>query len=447
MSMSLPRLPFGKLSFRLPFGSFSLRNRLNGTGAAGPRRILAFAGVVVVLGGVVVGLTLRETTHPLVSRPGRLPQADPLPGGPNSNPYQDALAMRSNQEEAARQQAAGQSFTPQIAPSQSYADKPHRVRALLTSPPPSSTPAPKAAEAPPPVPPPSLTTHDAAASARVVQIASQQGQGQGQPQGQGQSQGQGQTQEDTRYKAAIDRLMGGWGSRPPRTDVILPPDQTEAAEDSRSRGGQRNIGQGGGEAAPATASPASAGSNRPSRQRVLIPAGRGVQAHTILAASSDQNSSVVLEADSGPIIHSRLIGSFSREGDRLVIRVSKMTYAGHEGGVDGVVVSPQTMEAGVASSVDEHYAARFLLPAAAAFVSGLGQAIGQSNSTVVASPFGGATAFQRLNLGQQAGVGVGAAAARVGQALDQAAPRNSTVNVEARSSVAVMFLSDVTAPE
>jgi len=442
MSMSLPRLPFGKRSFRLPSGGPSLRNRLNGTGTAGPRRILAFAGAVVALGAVVLSLTLRETTHPPVSRPGRLPQADPLPGGPNSNPYQDALAMRSNQEEAARQQAAGQSFTPQIAPSQPYADKPHRVRGLLTSPPPPPPPAAKAAQAPQAAPPASsLTTHDTAATAKVVQIASQQGQGQGQPQGQGQG------QDDTRYKTAIDRLMGGWGSRPPRTDVILPPDQTDAAEDSRSRGGQRSAGQSSGEGAPATASPASASPGRSSRQRVLIPAGRGVQAHTILAASSDQNSSVVLEADSGPIIHSRLIGSFSREGDRLVIRVSKMTYAGHEEGVDGVIVSPETMEAGVASSVDHHYAARFLLPAAAAFVSGLGQAIGQSNSTVVASPFGGASAFQRLNLGQQAGVGAGAAAARVGQALDQAAPRNSTVNVDARSSVAVMFLSDVTVPD
>lgn len=439
--MSLPRLPIGKLSFRLPFDRFSLRNQLNGVGAAGPRRILAFAGVAVVLVATVVGLTLRETTHPPVSRPGRLPQADPLPGGPNSNPYQDALAMRSNQEEATKQQAAGQSYTPQIAPSQSYADKPHRVRALLTSPP-SPPPAAKAAQAPQAAPPaPSLTTHDTAAPAKVVQIASQQGQGQVQ------TQGQGQNQEDTRYKAAIDRLMGGWGSRPPRTDVILPPDQAEAAEDSRSRGGQHNIGQGGGETAPATASPASAGSGRSSRQRVLIPAGRGVQAHTVLATSSDQASPVVLEADSGPIAHNRLIGSFSREGDRQVIRVSKMNYGGREIGVDGIVVSPETMEAGVASSVDQHYAARFLLPAAAAFVSGLGQAIGQSNSTVVASPFGGATAFQRLNLGQQAGVGAGAAAARVGQALDQAAPRTSTVNVDARSSVAIMFLSDVTVPE
>ena len=439
--MSLPRLPFGKLAFRRPFGGSSLRNRLNGTGAAGPRRLLAFAGVGVALVAAVSALTLRETTHLAVSRPGRLPSADPLPGGPNSNPYQDALAMRSNHEAAAQQQEAGQSYTPQIAPSQPYADKPHRVRALLTSPPPSAPPAAKTVEAAPPAPAPSLTTHDAA-TPKVVQVASQQGQGQGQAQ-----QGQGQTQEDARYKAAIDRLMGGWGSRPPRTDVILPPEQAEAADDSRSRGGPRSAGQNSGEGAPATATPASAGSGRSSRQRVLIPAGRGTFAHTVLASSSDQNSPVVLEADSGPIVRTRLIGGFAREGDRLVIRVSKMTYGGHDVAVDGLVVSPDTAEAGVASSVEQHYLARFALPAAAAFVSGLGQAIAQSNSAVVASPFGGATAFQRLNLGQQAGVGAGAAGARIGQALDQAAPRGPTVRLDKDSSVGVMFLSDVVAPE
>ena len=268
-----------------------------------------------------------------------------------------------------------------------------------------------------------------------------------QGQGQGQTQGQGQNQEDTRYKAAIDRLMGGWGSRPPRTDVIMPPEQAEAAEDGRSRGGQRNAGQNSGEGAPATASPASAGSGRSSRQRVLIPAGRGIFAHTVLAASSDQNSPVVLEADSGPIAHARLIGGFSREGERLVVRINKMSFGGPDVGVDGLVVSPDTAEAGVATSVEQHYLARFLLPAGAAFVSGLGQAFAQSNSTVVASPFGGATALQRLNLGQQLGVGAGVAGARVGQALDQAAPRASTVHLDKNSSVGVMFLSDVTVAE
>jgi len=435
MSMASRKpLPPWLSGLRLPRGLAAIHGRFNGTGAAGPRRILVAAGIGGTVGAVLLAVTLHQSTPELVSHPGRLPAADPVPGGQNTNPYQDALATRSNQEAAAKQREAGESFTPQIAPSQPYVDKSvKRPRALLTSP-----PLPEPAKVEPAPGPASLATHDTAAPA-AIRVAS--------PQGQNGEQARNGSQANDPYSAAIARMMGGWGSRPPRTEVILPPDGAEAQEDPRSRGGPRGTQQGSGDAAPAVASPASAGSGRPSRGRVLIPAGRGVYAHSVLAASSDQNSPVVLEADSGPIAHARLIGSFSREDDRLVLRVTKMTYGGHDVGVDGLAVAPGTMEAGVASSVEQHYGARFLLPAAAAFVSGLGQAIGQSNSTVVASPFGGATAFQRLNLGQQAGVGAGAAAARVGQALDQAAPRGPTVKLDVGSSVGVMFLSDVTASD
>ncbi len=420
---------------RLPHGLAAVRGRFNGTGTAGPRRILVVAGIGGAVAAVLIAVTLHQSTPDLVSHPGRMPAADPLPGGPNSNPYQDALAARSNQDAAARQREAGESFTPQIAPSQSYTDKPgKKTRALLTSPPLPPEPA-KAAPAPVPA---SLTTSDATAPPAAIRVASPQA---------GQEQARNGASGNDPYAAAITRMMGGWGSRPPRTEVILLPDPAEAQEDPRSRGGPRSGGQGSGDAAAAVASPAAAGSAHQSRARVLIPAGRGVYAHTVTASSSDQNSPVVLEADSGPIAHARLIGSFSREDDRLVIRVTKMTYGGQQVGVDGIVLAPGTMEAGAASSVEQHYVARFALPAGAAFVAGLGQAFAQSNSTVVASPLGGATAFQRLNLGQQLGVGAGVAGGRIGQALDQAAPRGPTVKLDANSSVGVMFLSDVTAPD
>jgi len=429
------RLPRGLTAIRLPRALTGIRGRFNATGTAGPRRILVLAGIGGAVGAVLLALTLHRSTPDLVSHPGRLPAADPLPGGLNTTPYQDALTTRSNQEAAAKQRDAGESFTPQIAPSQSYADKSaKKTRALLTSPPP-----PEPAKASPEAVPASLTTNDTAASPAAIRVAS--------PQDQNGGQARSGTQANDPYSAAIARMMGGWGSRPPRTEVILPPDQAEAQEDPRSRGGPRGAQQGSGDAAPAVASPASAGSGRPSRGRVLIPAGRGVYAHSVLAANSDQNSPVVLEADSGPIAHARLIGSFSREDDRLVIRVTKMSYGGHDVGVDGIAVAPGTMEAGVASSVDQHYVARFALPAAAAFVAGLGQAFAQSNSTVVAGPLGGATAFQRLNLGQQLGVGAGVAGGRIGQALDQAAPRGPTAKLDVNSSVGIMFLSDVTAAD
>jgi intracellular multiplication protein IcmE len=103
------------------------------------------------------------------------------------------------------------------------------------------------------------------------------------------------------------------------------------------------------------------------------------------------------------------------------------------------------MEAGVASDVDQHYLARFILPAAAAFVQGLGQAIATtSNTAAVLSPFGGAAYTTHLNLNQQLGVAAGAAAGQIGAVLNQAAPKGPTVSLEANVSVGVMFLSNVT---
>jgi intracellular multiplication protein IcmE len=169
-----------------------------------------------------------------------------------------------------------------------------------------------------------------------------------------------------------------------------------------------------------------------------------VFAHPILALSSDQSSPVVMQADSGPIAGDRMIGSFAKQTDRLVIHINAIVHNGEQLSADGVVIAPDTMEAAVASKIDEHYAERFILPAAAAFVAGLGQALATtSNATTVLSPFGGATTTTNLNFHQQLGVAAGAAATQIGNTLNAEAPKGPTVSLEANVSVGVTFLSNV----
>ncbi len=211
MSTSARRLLPPWLSrLRVPRGLPAIRGRLNGAGAAGPRRILVTVGVAGAVAAALTALTFHHSPPDPVSRPGRLPAADPLPGGLNTNPYQDALTVRSNQEAAARQRQAGESFTPQIAPSQSYAERPGKKRALLTSPPPPPPAPAKAA----PAAPASIATHDAAPPATAIRVASEQG---------NQSQARTGSQEADPYKAAIARMMGGWGrARRARTSSCRP---------------------------------------------------------------------------------------------------------------------------------------------------------------------------------------------------------------------------------
>jgi intracellular multiplication protein IcmE len=102
------------------------------------------------------------------------------------------------------------------------------------------------------------------------------------------------------------------------------------------------------------------------------------------------------------------------------------------------------MEEAVATSVDQHYLERFVLPAAAAFVSGLGQAVALGNSTTTVSPFGGTTqTFGPMTFKEEALVAGGAAAQAVSGAMTSSIPKGPTVHLAANVSVGVMFLSNV----
>ena len=235
----------------------------------------------------------------------------------------------------------------------------------------------------------------------------------------------------------FDDLLARWGGRLPRTEMVLPDSEQDPGQPiGRSRTPTNALSRD-----PASAVPAAAHADL---GEILIPGGRGVFAHPVLAVNSDLSSDVVFEADTGPIAGDRMKGSFSRQEERLVIHLSSLFHGSETIAIDAVVIAPETMEAGVASSVDPHYLKRFILPAAAAFVQGLGQAIATTtNTATVLSPFGGAAFATRLNPTQQLGVAAGVAAGQIGQTLNQAAPRNSTVRLDANVAVGVMFLADV----
>ena len=112
-----------------------------------------------------------------------------------------------------------------------------------------------------------------------------------------------------------------------------------------------------------------------------------------------------------------MIGMFSKNQmnsslfgntDRLIVNVHTIEHHGQAIQVRGLVIAPDSMETAVATSVDQHYFERFALPAAAAFVAGLGQAIALSGSTMQFLPYGGyATTYRNLDFRQQAGIAAG----------------------------------------
>jgi intracellular multiplication protein IcmE len=418
-------------SFRVPLPGFVRSSPFNAASRGGPRRVLIIAGTAVGMLALVVGASFIHHTEPAPSQTAKMPYINPLPGGTQSNPHQDALALRAAQEQASAAERSGHSYTPPMPASQP-------LKLVATQDPPATT-APDAQPHQPvviPVPRPAAVApaHAAPAAASVLPVDYNQPAAAPAPHATASQ----DPQVQQAYKTAINQLLASWNGSAPRTDIVVPLDGEGDGPNAGVRTGHTSA------TSPGT-KPDDPATAEAKPGRLLIPAGRGIYAHTVLAVNSDTGGPLVLEADSGPIAGDRMTATFSKNGyDRLVVRVVSIAHKGRTLEANAIVIAPDTMETAVASSVDEHYMERFLLPAAAAFVQGLGQAISQSNTTSsVSSLTGTVTGVTKLHIGQEAGVAAGTAAQQVGSALAQEAPKGPTINLDANANVGIMFLGDL----
>jgi intracellular multiplication protein IcmE len=409
------------------FGRF--RSGLLGGGSrGGPLRLVGIVSAIVFGVGAVFFASMQSDRFLLQSQVAKMKPGNLLPGGLLSTPQQDALLKTDSQEKARQAEEAHKSFTPAMPGSQPFNGRlpletgmgdhagfqPTKTKVEMP-PAPAIVPEPAPAYTPPQwlAPDPEIN------GTRVEKIAAgDSGEAEA-------AAAEAQSAHQQRQKA-IEDMLNGWNSRPPQTTVVIEP---TVLKDSAGDPPALTKGLGAGTAP----------------EKVLVPAGRGIYAHTILAVDSDTNGPIVLEADTGPIAGDRMIGAFSKSGlDRLIVKVQTVEHRGKTLEANGIVVAPDSMEEAVATSVDQHYLERFVLPAAAAFVEGLGQAVALGNSTTSVSPFGGMTqTFGPLTFKQEAMVAGGAAAQAVGNAMTASIPRGPTVHLAANVSVGVMFLTNI----
>jgi intracellular multiplication protein IcmE len=405
-----------------------------GAGRGGPGRLVAIVGVLALMAGGVFLLSVRHGSGPPISQVAKMKPGNLLPGGLQGTPAQDALQKEDSQEKAKAADAAHKSYTPPI-PSSTALNGPlpsevgmgapvaPDVPAVTPMPPAPAIVTPAAPRFTPPERPvfDRATVDDGTGGARVTKIAAGDVEGDG-------AEEEGKNAREQRQRAIGD-LVNSWSVRPPQTTVVIEPTSLkQGADDLLAKVGAKGADSG------------------VTSGRVLVPAGRGIYAHAVVAVDSDTNGPIVLEADTGPISGDRMIGTFSKSGiDRLIVKVETVEHRGASLEANGLVIAPDSMETAVASSIDQHYVERFLLPAASAFMSGLGQAVALGNSTNTVSPFGGTTStIGPLTFKQEALVAAGASATAVSSALSAETPKGPTVHLAANVSVGVMFLSNLT---
>jgi intracellular multiplication protein IcmE len=180
--------------------------------------------------------------------------------------------------------------------------------------------------------------------------------------------------------------------------------------------------------------------------QILIEAGKIEYAQLITEADSDVPGPILAELASGPLVGSRILGSFAVQNEYLTLNFNAIVIDGVAVSINGIALDPATAKVGLVTDVDHKYFERIILPAAAAFIQGIGGAIADSGSTTVSAGQGTTTTAQNpLDAKKEFFKGVEKASDKVGEIVDadgQAA--KVRIRVATGTHIGVLFMKEVT---
>lgn len=244
------------------------------------------------------------------------------------------------------------------------------------------------------------------------------------------------------YAGAIDALAGAMatqmesvlGTREPLEPVHMLVTEADFFEKIREEEAMRN------------AEAAAARGDGEQIVNILIPAGSIEYAQLIIEANSDAEGPILAHLVSGPLAGSRLLGTFETEEEYLVLTFNTIVIDGIAHRTEAVAVDPDTTSIAMVTDIDRKYFRRVILPAAAAFVEGMGEAIADTNETTVVVDQGTAVSSeQELDSREEFFKGFEKATEKVGEILDedgdQLEPR---IRVEAGTPMGLLFVEPVT---
>jgi len=180
---------------------------------------------------------------------------------------------------------------------------------------------------------------------------------------------------------------------------------------------------------------------------ILIPAGTVEYAQLVIEANSDAKGPIMALLVSGPLAGSRMLGTFKKEeGDFLVLTFNMIVIDGIGHPTEAVAVDPETTSIAMVTDIDRKYFRRIILPAAAAFVEGMGEAIANTgNTTVVVDQGAAVSSSEELDAQEEFFKGFEKAAEKASEILDEDGENiEPMIRVEAGTPMGLLFVQPVT---
>lgn len=229
----------------------------------------------------------------------------------------------------------------------------------------------------------------------------------------------------------MQQLLDGWAPKGIKNVVVIKDDLTKD-----------NVGK------PTGAEQSPAAPIQP--PKIVVNAGTVSYAQLLTEANSDVPGPILAQIVSGPLAGARAVGSFQvADGYEkyLVLKFSLADKKGTDYKISAIALDPDTTLGGMATEVDERYFARVVLPAAASFLQGIGQAMGQGNSSTTTN--GITTLSTTAGNGFRQGMynGLGEAAQTAGSFFqNQANLTKPLVRVAAGTPMGLFFVAPVEEP-
>jgi intracellular multiplication protein IcmE len=238
----------------------------------------------------------------------------------------------------------------------------------------------------------------------------------------------------------MGQLLDSWVPKPNKEVYVYDIDtlmRERDAEKDKEKQDQAGNGTGGAGAASSAVA-----------HKTIVPAGTVSYAQLLTEANSDVPGPILAQVVSGPLKGARVVGQFqvtNGYSDYLVLTFKTADLNGVDYKINALALDPDTTLGGMATEVDQRYMTRLVLPAAAGFLQGFGQALGQGNENLVTN--GTTTIIQNSGRGVRQGIysGIGDAANTASQFFqNQANQTKPLVRVAAGTPMGLFFIDSVT---
>lgn len=191
------------------------------------------------------------------------------------------------------------------------------------------------------------------------------------------------------------------------------------------------------------------GSNSETVEEIIVPAGTIVYAQMLTEANTDAPGPVLARISSGALNGNRILGTFANTESFITLDFNTVVIEGVSHSIKAIAIDPKTTLPAVATEVDRRYFTRFVLPAAASFIEGLGGAIAQRESTTVVVDGSVVTSSTRkLNTREELAAGLEEGTRVIARDLQREADRvQPLIKVHAGTPVGILFLEPVVKPK